>query len=306
MNNGPVPTEGGGIQIKKVVVDETPQNGENIVGEAAKPDETNLSNVPEPGNKATAESSAVGLGESPENVQAVVEIAKELKENGGLLSEELSFVTRESLAVIKEGGDKFKAYETRGEQIVVDANRPENNLTEEQKQARTAFGLDMQIDGLNMQFRELATKAQKASGKKKEEINSNLNELSIKIKKVTKEREKIKLPNQLSEFAQLFGISAEDASKFPLAQVEAYINEAINNGKFRQELLENLKSNPNLQTEEAKSTIASFENYLNAQGKRKTIEKGVKKTGEIGLGALLMSLMMMWMASKEKKQGAMG
>ena len=241
-----------------------------------------------------------------ETAQAVIELAQELNEDVGPLSAELSFVTQESLAVIATGGDRFKAYETRGEQIVADAKNPETNLTDEQRQTRTALGLDMQIDGLNMQSQELAAKAQKASGKKKEEIGRSLSELTAKINKVTKEREKIKLPNQLSEFAQLFGISAEEASKFPLAQVEAYINEAINNGKFRQELIANLKTNNQLQSDEAKQMVANFEIYLNAQGRKKTVEKGAKVVGKIGLGALLMSLMMMWLSSKEKKQGAIG
>lgn len=173
----------------------------------------------------------------------------------------------------------------------------EGALTEEQRQRQIAIGYDQEIGGL--QIRLSQTKESPAKKTLSEKIESLIKEKNDQtgIKK-----------NQFDGLAQLFA-SNEATTKFiteniengtPLVAIEKILELAVGNGDFRQTLFLKL-------TESGKFTddqIKMFRENLESQVKRKTLEKGAKITGKIGLVALIGALITIWSGLRKKEPGA--
>lgn len=242
-------------------------------------------------NKETAQSTtelAKDNGNSKQDIEEMKNIATVLTEKPSLLTDG----QREGLRTIANGGDVVKDLTSRGREI----RKIAESLTGDEKQIKLAEGYDQEIGGLQIQ------KSQEKNPKK-------IQALETQIKTLQQERDKLKIDNESipNQFDQLAFILSPVDAKFvaeqikngsPLIAVNEVIKHIAINKDARTNLIASLKGSSFFSEEQ----MSDFEKQIGKLVMNKNVEKGAKTAGKIALGACLMSLLMAYMSSIEKKQ----
>jgi hypothetical protein len=231
------------------------------------------------------------------------------------------------IELVASGNKIVKVIETRTNQMKQEAVDLEKG--EVKSPAKLALALDLEIEGLQYQLDEYEfaakrsrkgtlSEAQRAKVKelleRKKQLQEQRNSGKIKFKKadgseIQLENDQIKNePNQVEIFAQKMGIDPEQAKGHPLYAIRQQIEGAVVDKNFRTAFLKHLSENKVFSQEENenKAAVAKIKEFVDKASQIRSIkEKGKIAAKGAGLVGLLMMLMM-WQASKEKKQGAMG
>jgi len=292
----------------------------------------------------TAEKPAALQGENPDqskpkdNATQVDEIAPEqINQLTSELTSQQNSVDADTATMILEiyaSGRQMsqlcdrKAGELQAQAVKVEGGRVE--VTDPQK---LALALDLEIAGAKFKLTKLSE-----NRKGKGQQSDTEKQLAARIKQLENERSegKVKLmldgketvvncaelktaPNQITEMAKSLlsnlGLGEQQLvqlSKYaetnPMAAIEWLVSQAINNRDLRTGLMNNLRESALFGDDKAKKdALINFldKNIESGSRTKKTKEVGKKVATGVGLmGAMMM--LMMYISSKEKKQGPMG
>lgn len=211
-------------------------------------------------------------------------------------------IARETLVgFAKGGGGQAIAEHGRNHRQLVKDNK---NLSDEQRNQEATIGYDLEISGLQLEIVEQQEMLAKAKGKNRENINQKIQALQQQLESVSAERDLIKLPNQLAEFATAFGVSDELAQQAPLVAVRVMLSQAAENPTARKDLITRLKQHPQFQDDDMQAAIDALGDSLARMQNKGKVEKGAKTVGKIAMGISLFGILMAWIASKQKGEGA--